>query len=323
MNTLIGSDGLLLGFVPPAHLHRLQNLLYTSGNLRSVIMQDPRAGLQDQIRAIELLLRLPESLESEDSLSFRDLVIASTVIGILGSPSTKTSTLNSIADTLDVDPARFTHRMLEGGIYWLGLVHQAGQKLVDVLLHQGNGALPMVLLTPEMVSRIPETLFSTFSRVLPGLCVRSSYEDCWRAAPGISDSAANRVTSTILLTMAKLLQNKGPKPIPYLFNSLPPSLSLVVILYYLAVSLNPTPSTYNNMGIVFCTIKHTTNINNARGLTETISGVALAQLYYKKGLEMDPGHAHLLTNYGSLLKDQGRPLEAIRLVFPFEVLNLS
>jgi protein O-GlcNAc transferase len=277
-------------------------------------MQDPRAGLHDQIRAIELLLRLPGSEEPKGLLCFQDLVIASTVIGILGSPSTKPSTLGSIADALDADPASFTHRMLERGIDWLGLVHRAGQKLVDVLLNQGNGALPMVLLTPEMVSRIPETLFSTFSRVLPGLCIRSSYEDRWRAAPGVTDSAANRVTSTILLTLAKLLQNKDPKRIPYLFKSLPPSLSLVLILYYLAVSLKPTPSTYNNLGILFYTIKHTANISNAQGQTEAVGGVALAQLYYKKGLEMDPGHAHLLTNYGSLLKDQGRPLEAIRLV---------
>jgi hypothetical protein len=29
---------------------------------------------------------------------------------------------------------------------------------------------------------------------------------------------------------------------------------------------------------------------------------------------MDPHHPHLLTNYGSLLKDQGRPLEAIKYV---------
>lgn len=334
LGVLIAPDGLILIFIPPAHLHRLQNILFTSGNLRSALTHDPRTGLHDQTRALELLLRPPGSLESGHSPSFRDLIVASTVIGMLGSPSTKSSTLGTIADALELEPTRFTHRILERGIDWLGLVHHAGQKLVDVLLREGDGALPTVMLTPEKASRLPATLFSIYGSTLPALCVRSSYEDDWRPAPGLSgESAAHKVTSTVFLTLAKQLQSKDLKHIPYLFGpdkSVPRSMSLVLMLYYLAVSLNPTPSTYNNMGIIFYTVKHSSNTTTAQGQREIINGVLLAQLYYKKGLEMDPTHPHLLTNYGSLLKDQGRHLEAIRLVFfphnilaPFYNLSLS
>ncbi|KIM34507.1 glycosyltransferase family 41 protein [Serendipita vermifera MAFF 305830] len=314
LNILIGPDGLILVFIPPAHLHRLQNLLFTSGNLRSAIAQDPRSGLHDQTRAIELLLRPPGSIESGNPFSFRDFVVAGTVVGMLGSSTTKASTLGAIADALEVDSSRFNHRMLERGIDWLGIVHRAGQRLVDVLLREGGGALPMVLLTPEKTLRLPDTLFGVYAHVFPALCVRSSYEDYWRPASGASESPAHKITSSILLKLAKLLQSRDLKHISYLFGSdrsIPRSLSLVLMLYYLAVSLNPTPSTYNNMGIIFYTVKHSSNATNAQGQTEVVNGVLLAQLYYKKGLEMDPTHPHLLTNYGSLLKDQGRPLEAI------------
>ncbi|CAG8663003.1 559_t:CDS:2, partial [Acaulospora colombiana] len=316
LNILIRSDGLLLVFIPPAHLHRLQNLLYTSGNLRAVIQADSRAALHDHTRGLELMFRAPGSMEVGDPLHFRDIIIATVVIGLLASELPNSPVLKSIANAMNIDSVRFTSNMLDRGVDWLALVHEAGEKLVEMLLNQGKGALPMVMLTPEKVSRIPETLFSVFSRTLPALCVRASYEHPWVPAPGADDPGATKVTSTILLSIAKSLQTKdlphggapfGPgKPLPR-------SLSLIIIIYYLAISLNPTPSTYNNMGILFYTVKNSASTTNAQGNREVINGFVLAQLYYRKGLSMDPNHPHLLTNYGSLLKDQGRPLEAVRM----------
>ncbi|PVG04770.1 protein prenylyltransferase [Serendipita vermifera] len=316
LNILIRADGLLLVFIPPAHLHRLQNLLYTSGNLRAVIKSDPRAALHDHTRGLELIFRPPGSIEVGNPLHFRDIIIATVVIGLLANELPNSPVLTSIANVMDIDSVRFTSNMLDRGVDWLALVHGAGEKLVEVLLNQGKGALPMILLTPEKVSRIPETLFSVFSRILPALCVRASYEHPWVPAAGADDPGATKVTSTILLSIAKCLQSKDISQGGGAFGPgrpLPRSLSLIIIIYYLAISLNPTPSTYNNMGILFYMVKNSATTINAQGNREVINGFVLAQLYYKKGLSMDPSHPHLLTNYGSLLKDQGRPLEAVRM----------
>jgi protein O-GlcNAc transferase len=315
LNIIIRADGLLLVFIPPAHLHRLQNLLYTSGNLRAVIKSDSRAALHDHTRALELIFRPPGSIEAGDPLHFRDIIIATVVIGLLASELPNSPLLNSIANAMNMDSSRFTSNMLDRSIDWLALVHQAGEKLVEILLDQGKGALPMVLITPEKVSRLPDALFGVFSRILPALCVRASYEHPWVPAPGADFSGATKVTSTILLTIAKNLQSKDLPQAGIGFGPgrpLPRSLSLVIILYYLAISLNPTPSTYNNMGILFYTVKDSASTTNAQGNREVINGFIMAQMYYRRGLSMDPNHPHLLTNYGSLLKDQGRPLEAVR-----------
>jgi protein O-GlcNAc transferase len=318
LNTLIRSDGLLLVLIPPIHLHRLQNLLYTSGNLRSVVTRSSRAGIHDYNRALELAFRHPVAMDTGDQIRFHDVIIATVVIGLLATTPPHLNILNATASALGVDPGRFTNRMLEQSIDWLSLVHRAGKALVDVLLREGKGVLPMILLTPEKASRIPEVLFGVYARNLPALCVRASYEDSWSPAPGVDVSAMNKVTSNVLLTLARLLlHNQDLRDFTDFLDPtrhIPPSQSLVAALYYLAVSLNPTPSTYNNMGILFFSINQSASLINAEGQPEAINGVTLAQMYYKRGLAMEPYHPHLLTNYGSLLKDQGHPLEAIKCV---------
>jgi protein O-GlcNAc transferase len=316
LNILVRSDGLLLVLIPPTHLHRLQNLLYTSGNLRSVVTKSSRAGIYDYNRALESAFRHPAMMETGDTIRFRDVVMATVVIGLLAGAPPHSDILNAIADALGVDPGRFTNRMLERSIDWLSLVQRAGKALVDVLLREGKGVLPMIFLVPEKASRIPEVLFDVYTRNLPALCVRAPYEDSWSPAPGVDVSAMNKVTSNVLLTLAKL-HNQDLCYFTGLLDPtrhIPPSQSLVAALYYLAVSLNPTPSTYNNMGILFFSIKQSTSSIDAQGQPEAITGVTLAQMYYERGLAMDPHHPHLLTNYGSLLRDQGRPLEAIKYV---------
>jgi hypothetical protein len=318
VNILLRHDGLLLVMVPPAHLHRLQNLLYTGGNLRSAIRPDINAGLHDYVRALELMFCPQSSIESEDPLTFRDVIIATVIIGLLACHPHDSALLHAIADELSIDSSRFNRGMLDRSVDWLQLVHRNSQRVVDVLLREGDGALPMVLLPPEKVERLLDSLFSAFSGKLPALCTRSSYEEPWQLAPAVhSTKEAESVTASCLLAIAKFLQYKRGTTVPNLFGhgkELPPGQSLILPLYYLAVSFDPSPSTYNNMGILLCNVKRTSNIINAHGLRETMNGTSLAKLYYSKGLAMEPNHVHLLTNYGSLLKDQGRSLEAITLV---------
>ncbi|KAG8782097.1 hypothetical protein FRC16_002719, partial [Serendipita sp. 398] len=316
LSIFLREDGLLLVFISLVHLHRLQNLLHTSGNIRSTIRADIWAGLHDHVRALELMFRPPGSVESGIPLQLSDVILATTVIGLLTTHPPDSALLKKIADTLGVETSAFTQRMLERGIDWLTLVQQSSSRLLDVLLQEGGGALPVVLLTPESALRIPSALFSAFSHTLPALCTRASFEDMWRPAPDVNDTDANRVTSTVLLTIAKLFQDPGQSRHSYLSSRgkrIPRSISLTIIFYYLALSLQPTASTYNNMGIIFYSIKHSSSALNVHGHRQLITGNTLAGLYYKKGLSIDNNHPHLLTNYGSLLKDQGRTLEAIRM----------
>lgn len=304
--------------VPQAHLHRLQNLLYTSGNLRSTIHLDIGTGLHDYIRALELMFRPPGSIESEDPLTLRDVIVATVIIGMLACLPQDSGSLQAIADALGVDPSRFTRGMLDRGVDWLQLVHQKGQKVVDVLLREGDGALPVVLLAPEKAERLLDSLFSAFSGKLPALCTRSSYQEPWEPAPGANNfKEAGKITAAALLALAKFVQYKKERAASTLFGhgkELPRGQSLALALYYLAASFDPSPSTYNNMGILLYTVKRTVIVTNAHGQRETLNGVSLAKMYYMRGLTMDPNHVHLLTNYGSLLRDQGRSLEAIRFV---------
>jgi hypothetical protein len=76
-------------------------------------------------------------------------------------------------------------------------------------------------------------------------------------------NSVNQTTSTILLTLAKLLQD-------YLSNStnrsgtmvfdIPtaPSQALLLPMYYLAISLHPSASTANNLGILLSTLPQST-----------------------------------------------------------------
>ncbi|KAJ6144179.1 hypothetical protein N7470_008074 [Penicillium chermesinum] len=89
-------------------------------------------------------------------------------------------------------------------------------------------------------------------------------------------------------------------------------------------SLQPSPSTANNVGILLAGIQ---NNPPARGLVRSNgesqhpeipgvvpgSGISLALAYYNYGLQLDSRHAHLYTNLGSLLKDIGQLQAAIKM----------
>ena len=100
------------------------------------------------------------------------------------------------------------------------------------------------------------------------------------------------------------------------------SLSLVLIFYYAALALSPSPSTYNNLGVLIASlglpIEHgPSEGDEGMGMREGGGGeggreFTMARAYYRKGLVLDGDHPHLLTNLGSLLKDFGDVGEANR-----------
>ncbi|BCS19035.1 UDP-N-acetylglucosaminyltransferase [Aspergillus puulaauensis] len=143
---------------------------------------------------------------------------------------------------------------------------------------------------------------------------------------GLARKAALATTSNSLLSLAKIYQD-GMSSAQSNTNGAPrsaPGVRDILALYYLSLSLQPSPSTANNVGILLAGIH-----NNApgKGLARSSgemqhpnipgvipgTGVSLALAYYNYGLHLDSRHAHLYTNLGSLLKDIGQLQAAIRM----------
>ncbi|KAJ5483945.1 hypothetical protein N7539_005741 [Penicillium diatomitis] len=142
-------------------------------------------------------------------------------------------------------------------------------------------------------------------------------------AEGMARSAAISTTSNSLLSLAKIYQD-GMAAIASATPKAAPGVRDILALYYLSLSLQPSPSTANNVGILLAGIQNT---SPARGLRRPNgdtqhpdipgvvpgSGISLALAYYNYGLQLDSRHAHLYTNLGSLLKDIGQLQASIKM----------
>ncbi|KAF9163245.1 hypothetical protein BGX20_001387 [Mortierella sp. AD010] len=206
--------------------------------------------------------------------------------------------------------------------------------------HELEGA--MLLLRPEEALQVTQVVFRETSGVLPGLATlaaSSTEVGAPSAQSGVSSTLwqqANQTTSTILLTLAKLYQDVMDQPAKAKelagTDNYVPTMSMLLPLYYLSLSLNPSPSTCNNLGILLSSIPPTAKVFSypaaaqpmqlqvhANGLVVPapvapaypITGQALALQFYHYGLQLDPRHPHLYTNLGSLLKDMGQLNEAV------------
>ena len=169
-----------------------------------------------------------------------------------------------------------------------------------------------ILLPPELALRTASIVFEP-SGQLPGLCEVPNEHARRAAVSTISNS---------LLSLAKIYQDgissgalgAGAKPAPRVHD--------ILALYYLSLSLQPSPSTANNVGILLASVQQVSphhSLSVATGLQPLVagivpgSGIALALSYYKYGLGLDDRHAHLYTNLGSLLKDIGQLHRAIEM----------
>ena len=166
-----------------------------------------------------------------------------------------------------------------------------------------------ILLTPEMALKTSHVVFAPHGR-LPGL----------EEVPlGMSQKAAVSVVSNSLLSLAKIYQDgmssSGASATAPRATS---GVQEILALYYLSLSLQPSPSTANNVGILLAGVqqsKASANLPQTSSVPGVVpgSGVALALAYYDYGLKLDAKHAHLYTNLGSLFKDIGQLNAAIRM----------
>ncbi|KAI2064234.1 hypothetical protein LOZ04_006811 [Ophidiomyces ophidiicola] len=140
---------------------------------------------------------------------------------------------------------------------------------------------------------------------------------------GMSKKAAISTTSNSLLSLAKIYQDGMSSSSASGAPKVTPGVRDILALYYLSLSLQPSPSTANNVGILLASIQTTGSTKTTRIAGESQlpdipgvvpgSGIALALAYYNYGLNLDSKHAHLYTNLGSLLKDIGQLPAAIKM----------
>lgn len=163
-----------------------------------------------------------------------------------------------------------------------------------------------VLLEPKRALETSQLVFPSQGE-LPGLV---------EVANGIAKRAAVSIVSNSLLSLAKIYQDgmsssgasaNGPRATSGVHD--------ILALYYLSLSLQPSPSTANNVGILLASVQTTSAKSAAEpsrvkhhqipGIVHG-TGIALALDYYNYGLQLDANHAHLYTNLGSLFKDIGQ-----------------
>lgn len=171
-----------------------------------------------------------------------------------------------------------------------------------------------LLLPPEKAKHTAQLVFSSSNGQLPGL----------RHLPdGSHKKAAVSTTSNSLLSLAKIFQDAMSTggSTPGLMRQ-PTGVGDILALYYLSLSLQESPSTANNVGILLASVQQPVSQQvtaTEAALTQTLpgivpgSGLALALAYYHYGLSLDPKHVHLHTNLGSLLKDIGQLDSAIHM----------
>lgn len=268
--------------------------------------------MHDYFCAVELALHAPASNQVEDErVTFRDLVLAACVAGFLVS-SHDTPLPAQISEALEPKDAESStvriSRLGDRGFDILQAVHASGELLANAVYHEGLGVIPTLMLHPDEALRLPLLIFPGYMGTLPAI-----YEGVQgKSGSNTTRDQTNHMTAMILVSLAKRFQDGvSGVDIPVRGTPLRVSSSLVLLLYYLALALSPSPSLYNNVGVVLSGLS-SQSYRNVTGSRQIYNAQDLASAYYEMGLQMDPSHPHLLTNYGSLLKDKGRTDEAIQ-----------
>jgi len=164
-----------------------------------------------------------------------------------------------------------------------------------------------LLLPPERAKHTAQLVFAPSQGQLPGLQF---------VPDGSHRKTAVSTTSNSLLSLAKIFQDamSNGGPTAGLMRQ-PAGVGDILALYYLSLSLQESPSTANNVGILLASVPQssTQQISVPEFAVPTTipgivpgSGLALALAYYRYGLSLDQKHVHLHTNLGSLLKDIGQ-----------------
>jgi hypothetical protein len=296
---LKAANGRLLASVTPRHAHRLLNVFTSVANLQQKVDGNTSSTLRHYVDAIETGIRLSPPLSSGITLTFRDIILASWFASFAFSTLPPSSEPNNILDAIQ-DRASTNHlpHFDDTSLALVHAVHHASDGFINAMLDPTTGTLPNVVLFPDQAQMLSAVVFAS----------PDTTSDVWTALhSGQSTYEVKTATSSALLTLARRIQEGAliadlGLDIPHCSND-----ALVLLLHYLALSLFPSASAFNDTGVVLCGMSS----NAAPNTPRVASGRDVARLYYEKGLQIDPTHPHLLSNFGSLLKDAGHNSSAV------------
>ncbi|KAL5495255.1 hypothetical protein ACEPAI_718 [Sanghuangporus weigelae] len=301
---LLGSNGEFLVSIAPRDLHHLQNIFYVSGSIRCLSGHASiHNGLRDFTQAIEVLLHV-KGPGATTRYNFRHLLLA----GCLGGLVVSSSVPESIAQLVQgMGYATASQAAQIASFDLLEFARNADDGLWRLIIAEGDGTFPPFFASPQQTSSLTGAIFKTSFGVFPSLCTWSEAEKRLKRPPEDVASKGSELASNILLSIAKVVQetNSATVQLPRFDHLIHVGSSLSLLLCYLAFAVFPSPSACNNLGIILST----TPWMDAKAS----DACGLARAYYEKGLELDPGHAHLLTNMGSLLKEAGQTMSAVEM----------
>ena len=296
-------------------LPRIQRLYLTSANI-CLYAQRPDDAIRDYSMGIELMIQPP--FHEDAPYTMREFVLASFVAGYLVQVSPSRPFPRPLAECFSDDINFTTSSGMLTGVNILQAVRSSGDGVLRALLHLDGNVLPFLLLLPEQVARIPTVLFSNSMGILPAICKSTGTPSQTYAPSEYTRQQANTTTVNIILALAKYFQEipSSPSSVSIFGLSGLPNINnaLSILFYYLALSISPSPSTFNNMGIVLASAPSAISWTSDTGETDILSGADLAKIFYRSGLQLDPLHPHLLTNLGSSYKDEGNLEAAIQYV---------
>ena len=316
-SNLIDHSGKFLVDIPASDLHHVQNVLYVCASIRgSTPALSAEAILADFKSIIEMLLRF-DHRDKALVYSFRDLIIA-TVVASLILTSALPPSFEKVIHGWQVDKGIAPETgPINDKLDLLGFVSERVDHLLELLLSDSEGVLPTVFLTPAQATRLTALVFSMFHGTFPGLWQRDPTGENFKEPTASMIEEVGKISSSALLGIAKVLQEKEIMSnawFPGFDGRVRSSPSFVLQLYYLAYCFYPSASTCNNMGILLSTIPWANVPAGLMGQQDGVSVHQLAREYYEEGLRIvssdrfpqsKTSHPHLLTNYGSLLKELG------------------
>ncbi|KAF9234136.1 glycosyltransferase family 41 protein [Melanogaster broomeanus] len=189
----------------------------------------------------------------------------------------------------------------------LRAVHDAGDDFIRALKDPLAGTLPNVILFPDQIHHLSALLFSSQRGFLPAF--RTAHTPANLSTEQYCQES-KMATASVLLCLARRFQTSHTTGLFGTFEKTYCAVdALVLLLHYLAASLFPNASTFNDIGVILCGLDAGELATTTQ--SQQISGREVARSYYEKGLQLDPSHPHLLSNLGSLLKDAGHTSHAI------------
>jgi len=188
---------------------------------------------------------------------------------------------------------------------------------------------PTLLLFPEEALRLPLMLWPSTQGSLPSIAVSTtpgnSQDDArmeWLKA--LTNTATSRLLRTWATRVRDLLGAQPSATRDHILSTTVPgstfhaTRSLTLLADYLALSLSPTTTSYNDLGVLLSSLDSQPRISRSSRSTSPVrtTGGNLSRVYFEAGLEVDPHNALLLTNLGSYWKKERNYEEAIRSVPP-------